>query len=79
MPAAPRADAERELAGRELAGRSSRKRLAFGIWMGGIASIVTGAAIVGDSSVTGAIVGTLGVIACVVGRFIRIAAEQREP
>jgi hypothetical protein len=72
MPAAPRGEAERELAG-----QLSRKRLAFWIWMGGIASIVTGAAIVGESSVAGAIVGTLGVIACVVGRFTRIAAERR--
>ena len=57
--------------------REARRRLAFWIWMSGIASIVGGAALAGDSAAGGAVVGSLGVILCVIGWFTRVATEQR--
>ena len=54
-----------------------RRRLAFWVWMLGIASIVGGAALTHDSTAAGAIVGSLGVICCVVGWFLRVSTEQR--
>lgn len=64
---------------RDPARQASRKRLAFWVWMSGIGLIVTGAAIAGDRSMGGVITGTVGVILCLIGRFTRIAAEQRRP
>ena len=64
---------------RDHAGDASRKRLAFWIWMGGIALILTGAALAGESSLAGGITGFAGVIVCLIGRSTRIAAEQRKP
>ncbi len=56
--------------------RRARLRLAFWVWMLGIASIVGGAALTRGSTAGGAVVGSLGVIFCVIGRFMRVAAEQ---
>jgi uncharacterized membrane protein len=57
---------------------ASRRRLAFWVWMSGIASIVGGAALMQESSAGGAVVGSLGVILCVIGRYLRVTTEQRE-
>jgi hypothetical protein len=59
--------------------RRARLRLAFWVWMLGIVSIVGGAALTRDSTAVGAIVGSLGVVFCVIGRFMRVAAEQPSP